>query len=104
MARHDVNRTGDRSRRPDHGRERMRFNFLSDRRLRFLVYTIALVVGVFLFVMFELPALFGMAFIAWWAVWSLQRDAADLYYELYDINEMLAASATGDTGKEDTGR
>ena len=100
MAPHDVDPTGSRSHRPDHGRDRMRFNFLSDRRLRFLVHTIALVVGVFLFVMFELPALFGMAFIAWWVVWSLQRESADLYYELYDINELLGAGAMKDTGKD----
>jgi hypothetical protein len=92
----DQNRKGDRSRRPNHELDRIRFNFLNDRRLRFLVHTIALAVGVFLLVMFDLPLLFGLGFVAWWIVWSLQRDSADIYREVYDINERLAHPAQED--------
>ena len=90
---------GNRSRRPDHEIDRIRLNFLNDRRLRFLVNTIALAVGVFLLVMFDLPLLFGMGFVAWWIVWSLQRDSADIYREVYDINERLTHPVDGDGGE-----
>jgi hypothetical protein len=70
--------------------DRLISNFMADRRLRFVVYTIALGVVIFALVMFELPALFGIAFVGWWVVWTLQRDAADVYHELYEINEQLS--------------
>ena len=73
--------------------DRMIFNFLADRRLRFAVHTIGLIVGIVLMVMFELPPLFGFAFIAWWVAWTLQRDVADIYREIYEINDRIAQAS-----------
>lgn len=75
--------------------DRIKRNFLADRRLRFLVHTIVLAGGVFGLVIFEMPALFGIAFVGWWVVWTLQREAADIYHELYEINDRLASRARG---------
>jgi len=86
MAKKEANH---RTRREGPG-DRLISHFLADRRLRFLVHAIALAVAVVLLMMFELPALFGIAFVGWWVVWSIQRDSAEIYRELYEINEQLS--------------
>jgi hypothetical protein len=78
------------------GGDRIKRNFLADRRLRFLVHSIALGGVVFALVIFEMPALFGIAFVGWWVVWTLQREAADIYHELYEINDRLSGRDKGE--------
>jgi hypothetical protein len=70
--------------------DRLIRNFLADLRLRFLVHTIALGVGAFLMIMFDLPALFGIAFVGWWVVWTMQRDSAEIYHGLNELNEQIS--------------